>query len=175
MRAYAEGRRIRVTCTESRPMREGVALARTLAQAGIKVTLIADAAAHAEVAERAELVVVGADSVSSVGLVNKAGTLGIALTARRFGKPIYALCGADKVVPAGCEHLVVIQDREPKELLAEPIEGVRVRNVQFDVTPVDCLDGLVTERGPLNAQDVLAYVESMPVHERITGASVSPT
>jgi translation initiation factor 2B subunit (eIF-2B alpha/beta/delta family) len=168
---HREGRISEVTCTESRPMREGVALARELAAAGIKVTLVADALAPAELSRRADAVVVGADAVRADGLVNKAGTFAIALAARHVRKPMYALCGSEKLVPKACSHLLSIDEmRPPDELLAESIAGIAMRNVPFDLTPLEALSAIVTEDGPLSPEEVLSRIEALPVHPRLASA-----
>lgn len=55
---------------ESRPLCEGVSLANALAAAGVGVTVITDAQAGAFMAE-ADLVLVGADSLTADAVVNK--------------------------------------------------------------------------------------------------------
>jgi translation initiation factor 2B subunit (eIF-2B alpha/beta/delta family) len=171
---HREGRISEVTCTESRPMREGVALARELAAAGMKVTFVADALAPAELSLRADVALVGADAVRADGLVNKAGTFCVALAAGLFHKPMYALCGSEKLVPGACSHLLSIDEpRVPEELLPEPIAGVTARNVQFDITPLDHLSAVVTEDGALSPEQVLSRVEALPVHPRLVAASAA--
>jgi methylthioribose-1-phosphate isomerase len=46
-----------------------------------------------------DLAVVGADSLSAGGVVNKLGTALVALAAHRRGVPIYVLCGSEKFLP----------------------------------------------------------------------------
>jgi translation initiation factor 2B subunit (eIF-2B alpha/beta/delta family) len=79
--AARKGTRFEVIATESRPMLEGRVLARTLGESGIRVTLIADAAASLAL-DDADLVMLGADQVTQSGVVNKIGTRMIALAAR---------------------------------------------------------------------------------------------
>src|SRR3989442_529244 len=72
---------------ESRPLREGVEFARDLHDAGVPVAVIADAAAGAFVAG-ATLGLTGADTVFlDGGVVNRAGTHGLAALCRAAGKP----------------------------------------------------------------------------------------
>lgn len=96
----AKGKVSKVICTESRPMLEGVSLARKLSLQGLEVKLITDGLAPFWV-RQVDIILVGADSVRMEGVVNKAGTLGIALAAREFGRPLYALAGKEKFVPSG--------------------------------------------------------------------------
>jgi len=78
--AHRAGRYLHVMATESRPLFEGRALAETLAGEGMRITLIAEAAAALAV-KRADFVLFGADRVTPDGLVNKIGTHMIALAA----------------------------------------------------------------------------------------------
>ena len=143
--AWSQGKRFRVFSTESRPFCEGVALARRLGREGVPVILIVDAA-FASVLPETALILVGADSVSSRGLVNKTGTAAIALAASALHVPMYALCGSQKFLPGGYE-LPPEPPKDPREILNEPAENVSVRNYYFDLTPLDRLTGLVTEAG----------------------------
>lgn len=143
---------LRVIVSESWPGGEGVALARALAGAGARVTLIADAAAAAFI-EQATLVIVGADSVRADGsVVNKVGTHTLALVARSAGKPCYALAERLKITPAS--YPLVIEEMRPDELLPAPTAGVTPRNVYFDVTPPRLMTSVVTENGPVNADGI---------------------
>ena len=81
LRAHEAGKRFGVVCTESRPLYEGVSMARQLAEAGIGVEVIADAAAAVFVHGFYALLI-GADAITSEGVLNKVGTLGMALAAR---------------------------------------------------------------------------------------------
>lgn len=144
LQAKDSGSSFSVVCTESRPMREGIELARDLARHSIPATLIADAAMTSMLPET-DLVLVGADSVSLRGLVNKIGTRGLALSAGHMKLPIYALCGSEKFIPEG--FVVIEKAKAPEELLPEMVPDVSVRNVYFDSTPLEYLTGVVTEEG----------------------------
>lgn len=141
--ARGAGKRVAAICTESRPLGEGRALARALAQAGIRVTLVADAAVGL-MAGRSGLVLVGADALSPQGLVNKIGTSLVALAAQRAGTPCYALCPSQKFL-AGPP--AVEPERDPAELLDEPAPNLAALNYYFDLTPLEDLTGVITENG----------------------------
>ncbi|MEJ2667197.1 MAG: NUDIX domain-containing protein [Deinococcales bacterium] len=87
----------RVIVCESRPGAEGRALAGRLAEAGLSVVVVPDAAvAWALEAEQAELVLLGADAVMEDGaLVNKVGTRPAALAARAAGVRVLAAAATD--------------------------------------------------------------------------------
>ncbi|HST88165.1 MAG TPA: hypothetical protein VLJ14_07285 [Ktedonobacterales bacterium] len=150
--ADAEPRAIFVT--ESRPGGEGVALARILATAGWRVTLIADMACGLFVGQ-ARAVVIGADSVrADGGVVNKVGTYPLALAARAAGVPLYALCETRKV--AAPEYPLTFEEMDAAELLPRPMPGVTARNPYFDLTPAPLVTGVVSERGLLSPDEIRA-------------------
>ena len=83
----AEGRPFKVFADETRPVLQGARLtAFELAQAGVAVTLIADSmAAHLMSQGEIDLVIVGTDRVTANGdVVNKIGTLSVAIAAKHF-------------------------------------------------------------------------------------------
>ncbi len=146
-----------VVCTESRPMNEGVELARDLARQGIPVTLLTDAAVFSSLPGVSALVL-GADSVSSRGVVNKVGSSGFVLASSTHSIPVYVLCGSEKFIP---EELVLIEKRKSSELLAGEVVNLDVHNVYFDVTPLEQITGFVTQEGflsPSQVRDQLATV-----------------
>ncbi len=160
VKAKDSGKSISVICSESRPMREGVDLARELASHNIPTTLIADAAI-ASMLREATIAFVGADSVSLLGLVNKIGTSGLALGARAAGIPLYALCGTEKFLPT--PFVVIEHTKSEDELMPERIPHVNVRNVYFDTTPLESLTGFITEEGmyaPAAVRSILSSLES---------------
>ena len=142
---------------ESRPAREGVGVAESLAGAGLDVTLCTDAAVAHLLADRdVDAVVVGADAVLPDGrVVNKTGTRAAALAAAREGVPCYAVAAVDKVQTDDVAHL---EAGDPAAVYDgdAPIEAA---NPTFDVTPADLLAGVVTERGVLDAEGVTSVAE----------------
>src|SRR5439155_23245793 len=100
LHAQRAGRHFSVVCAESRPACEGHETAAVLASHGVPVTLVVDAALVAEV-PTAQLVLTGADLLSTDGLVNKVGTYALALAAKAAGVPFYTLCGSQKFLPSG--------------------------------------------------------------------------
>ena len=170
LRAQEMGKCFRMICTESRPMLEGQALARRLGEAGIETTLIVDAALCSLMPQqrtKVQLALVGADSVSTSGLVNKTGTHGLALAAKTYQVPLYALCGTEKFWPSALPSLPPIESKDGAEIMAEPTENVEVINRYFDVTPLEYFAGIVTERGILSARDVGRALDEMRVHRRL--------
>ncbi|MDX2153095.1 MAG: hypothetical protein SFV54_20290 [Bryobacteraceae bacterium] len=123
--ARRQGLTFDVIATESNPLGEGRRLVEDLAGQGIAARLIPDAAAGAAL-EQTAVVLIGADSVSPSGLVNKVGTSLIVAVARLRRKPAYALFGEEKVWPS-------------------PLPTGSL----FDRTPLDWFSGFVTAAGTL--------------------------
>ena len=147
------GHRLTVHCTESRPVCEGSALALDLAKQGISTTLSTDSLVFSLLRQaQRPVVVVGADAVTARGVVNKAGTLGLATAARSWGIPFYVLAGSEKFLPSFPADAHE-QPRSAVEVLPEAPAGLAVINRYFDLTPLDCVTGIITERGVLTAAD----------------------
>ena len=165
-----EGRRFAVICTESRPILEGVSLACDLARIKIPTCLITEAQAFAllkgetEFRRRLSFVLVGADSVTSREVVNKTGTLGLAVAAKQWSVPFYVLAGSEKFLPAFYPLRRAIRQKPVQEILSEPPAGVTVINRYFDITPLSYITAVVTERGVLSRRQVAAMLRKRAPH-----------
>ncbi len=140
-RAYQEKSFDLIVC-ESRPNYEGRLLAEAFGKAGVPVTLVVDSAASFF---NPDIVLVGADSITPDHVINKVGTRFLASCF-----PVYVACSANKFTTED----VVIEEKDPKEVLEEPYKNVSVRNYYFDRTPLTCMTGFITEYGILTPQEV---------------------
>jgi translation initiation factor 2B subunit (eIF-2B alpha/beta/delta family) len=143
-------------------MNEGVQLAKQLGKKGIKVKLIADAAVYSFLSD-ADLILVGADAVSYSGLVNKIGTQGLAIAAKQFNKKLYALCSTNKILPKKYQINLNYQ-KNPKEIISYSLKNVTPLNYYFDITPLDCITGIITEKGILSLLEIQKYINKLPMH-----------
>ncbi|ELZ65187.1 translation initiation factor aIF-2B subunit alpha [Haloferax prahovense DSM 18310] len=136
--------------SESRPGGEGVGVAERLARRGVSVTLTTDAALPGLVAGGgADAVLLGADSVLASGdVVNKAGSLPVALAAARADVPVLAVCARDKV--RGDDRFV----GESAGALYDGKAAIGTENPLFEVVPADLVSGVVTESGVLDADGI---------------------
>lgn len=149
----------RVLIAASMPGGEGVAMGRALAERGLDVMLVADAACGFFIGE-ASCVVLGADSLRADGsLVNKVGSYPLALVAREAGKPVYVLCETLKI--AAPDFPLVLEEMDPAELLPDPVAGFHARNPYFDVTPAALIAGYVTEQGVLDRTAIARYAQTV--------------
>lgn len=160
--AQRAGRRFSVICGESRPICEGRQTAEFLSGYGIPTKLVVDAELPSYVAH-AQLVLVGADMLSTHGLVNKVGTYGLALAARALGVAFYTLCGSEKFLLPGFQPLEQ-PERAREEVWADPPRNVQVHNRYFDLTPLELVSGIVTEQGVLPVAAIEAWLASTRLH-----------
>lgn len=147
----ADGRRPRVIVAESRPRLEGRDTARALADAGIEAWLVADAALPLLLSQVSALWL-GADAVTEAGVLNKIGSYTAALAAREHGVPAWAIATRRKIVPSSTAALG-IAEMPPSEIWDAPPEGVRPRNVYFEMVPLSLLRGVVVEDGVLGVTE----------------------
>jgi translation initiation factor 2B subunit (eIF-2B alpha/beta/delta family) len=162
--AQALGVRVTVFCTESRPILEGRRLAQQLADAGIKVSFGIDAALST-FAPQASLALVGADSITSVGVVNKVGTTTLALAAREAHIPCFVIGGRQKCFPAAAPLPDFHPPRPIDEVWPDPPAGISIWNAYFECTPLTLFNGIVMEAGVLAPEELMRELVNLPVAE----------
>jgi translation initiation factor 2B subunit (eIF-2B alpha/beta/delta family) len=163
-----QGRRPRALVAESRPKLEGRQMAAALAAAGIPVWLVADAALPMLV-QQAAGVWLGADAVTEHGVLNKVGSFTAALAAREHGVPVHAIAIRRKLVPAGTPALS-ISEMPPAELWEAAPDGVRPRNVYFEMVALPLLRGVVVENDVLGASEVAVAVADRALPDELAAA-----
>ncbi|MEV8630315.1 s-methyl-5-thioribose-1-phosphate isomerase [Streptosporangium sp. NPDC051023] len=152
--AQESGKQLEFVCTETRPYLQGARLtAATLVEMGYRPTLITDGMVATALAEGlADVALTAADRVTLDGhVVNKVGTLGVALAANAFGVPYHALIDAPDPQARTIED-VVIERRDGDEVLhvlgrRTAAEGVTGYYPAFDATPPRLVTSIVTEHG----------------------------
>ncbi len=156
--ARAAGKQIHVWVSETRPRLQGARLnAWELQNDQIPFTVITDSmAGHLMQQGRVDLVITGADRIAANGdSANKIGTYSLAVLAHHHRIPFYIaapLSTFDPDMPTGA--LIPIEERSAEEVThiagkRVVVEGARVFNPAFDVTPASLIQGIVTERGVL--------------------------
>jgi translation initiation factor 2B subunit (eIF-2B alpha/beta/delta family) len=159
------GKNFHVIVTESRPLFEGRRTARLLSDAGIEVTLIADMAAF-DYLEGCHMVLTGCDSICHKGVVNKAGTRGLAVCASQYNVPFFIVSEKNKVLPARYLLEPQIPGMDPEEIWDDP-GRVTVKNVYFDITPHGFIKGYITEDGIIDPAGVLGLITQAEVSKRL--------
>jgi len=137
---------VRFIIAESRPLNEGIGVARHLLERGFDVTLITEAQLGLFV-QRADLALIGADSVLSDGtVVNKAGSYLLALAAKAAGVPLYCCHESFKKCPLKRDEFE-IEEMDVAELGHPDVPAAAQRNLYFDCTPAHLIHARVTEHG----------------------------
>lgn len=155
LRLAAEQHELLVSCSESRPAKEGRDLAKALAEARIPVDLYTDAGIAAIVAS-ADAVLVGADAISSTSFINKVGTSALCALAAAVGTPAYVLVGREKILPDDVFGSVTLRPGGPNEVWRDPVAGVQIRNPYFEPVPLGWIASVVTESAVLQPNEVPA-------------------
>ncbi len=154
--AVEQGKSLHVVSDETRPLNQGARITCwEMQKLGIPVTLIPDNTAGA-LMQRGEIhkVIVGADRIAANGdAANKIGTYSVAVLAKHHGIPFYVaapLSTIDMSIFSGAE--IPIEERNPDEVtricgVCIAPEGIHARNIAFDVTPHNLIQGIITEHG----------------------------
>jgi translation initiation factor 2B subunit (eIF-2B alpha/beta/delta family) len=171
-KARLSGRDFSVVATESRPGFEGRHLAASLAEQGVSVSLVADAAAALELS-RADIALVGADMITPQVLINKIGTRMIALAARELNRPLYALSDTSKLINDGALSDGALSNagddrHNADELWPNAPDGVEVINRYFEPTPLSYFTKIITEDGLLDPAEVRLRAEDKRLNKALT-------
>jgi methylthioribose-1-phosphate isomerase len=156
--AHSNGVSFTVYSDETRPLLQGSRLtAWELSRAGVDVVTICDSMAAQVMKEgKINLVIVGADRVSSNGdTANKIGTYGVAILAKYHKIPFYVAIPYSTIdTELATGDLIPIENRDADEVrrgfgrVTAP-ECVEIYNPAFDVTPNELITGIITEKGIL--------------------------
>ena len=169
--AKEQGKKIQVIADETRPVLQGARLtAWELMQEGIPVTLITDNTAGALMSKgEVNLVIVGTDRTARNGdVANKIGTYTLAVLCREHKIPFYVaapLSSIDFSISSGKD--IPIEERGSEEVThifgkcrIAP-DGIRVRNIAFDVTPHKYITAIITEKGAFRPKDLKKLTRMM--------------
>lgn len=162
--AFTRHRNIEVIITRAGPGRTGERTVHELGIYGASLTFIDDAAVGLYL-PTVNKAMVGADRICADGeVINGTGTYLLALASKRVGIPLYVFCEALKFDPRLSSHKVDLEEKEPAEVI-EPGKlppEVKVKNPYFDITPLELVTMVITENGPLTAEEVTSYLQRQP-------------
>jgi len=153
--AWYTGKKIKIITTETRPVLQGARLnVWEYSREGIPIILITDNMAAFVIRKGlVNKVIVGADRITREGyIVNKIGTYGIALAAKRHNIPFYVAAPTSTIDLGSSIDDVVIEERNPDEIrkvMDKPITlpEIPVYNYAFDITDPDLVTAIITEKG----------------------------
>ena len=152
--AVEAGKEIHVYACETRPLNQGSRLtAWELSQDGIPVTLICESASGSLMRRgMINKAIVGADRITRDAVFNRVGTYNHAIVAKYHKVPFYV---AAPLFTFDLQHFsedIEVEERGPEELQSMggcrlAPEGVDICNPSFDVTPLELVSALITEKG----------------------------
>jgi len=142
---------VKVYCSESRPMMEGLVMVRKLKSENIPTTLFTDAALISRTGE-VDSVWVGGDCITERGLVNKVGSKALALIADRLGIPFITLMTSDKLLHPTLLPFFKFRSQNPREIAADEADDFDVFNEYYETVPLELVTYVYSEYG-LNKPD----------------------
>ena len=152
---------INVFATETRPLLQGARLtAWELTKDDIQVTLITDSMCGALMQTREiDAIIVGADRITANGdVVNKIGTYTVSVLAKENSIPFYVAAPWSTVdLGTRSGRDVEIEQRNVNQVrgLGDSVwvqENLNIFNPAFDVTPVEYVSAVITERGVIRGR-----------------------
>lgn len=150
----------KVINTETQPRLQGRITANELLDVGIEVIHVVDSAMRWAVKHfRVDLILIGADSITSEGTVlNKIGSRLLALVAHEENVPFYVCSPLLKYNPeTNLGVLEKIEMRDPDEIWKNPPKGIKILNPSFETVRRRYIDGLITEAGIFASSHVPTY------------------
>lgn len=161
--AKRENKMFKVICPETRPFLQGARLtASCFAEEGFDTTVVTDNMIGEILSKNmVDVFSSAADTITEDGsVVNKVGTLQIALLCKHFGVPYYVTGVPD----LGKKTLddVKIEMRDPEESLIlggvkQTQKGVKGYYPSFDKTPHELVKGVVTDKGIYSPENLTDY------------------
>ncbi len=163
--AHSERRNLQVIVCESRPMLEGRNTARYLSNAGINTVLTTDFASF-HLLKDVDLILTGCDCICDMGVVNKIGTMGLAIAAFHNDSPLFVAGDKYKFLPKKYMDVPPIDEKAPSEIWDDP-GSIQIRNVYFDVTPYKFIKGIITEDGIIDSIEVKKILKRLDISSRL--------
>jgi len=158
----------RVLCSEGRPMLEGQGLANELSWLGVNVTLGIDMALFGWLPQ-ANALVVGADGLGAAGVVNKIGTAALMQAAFDREVPCIVLCTTSKLLPKDYMVGAHLRSGDPEEIMPVSSDKITVRNEYFDVSPLELVSAVITEKGRLEGEQIAAELDQIRTYPGLRG------
>ncbi|EFC40843.1 predicted protein [Naegleria gruberi] len=161
--AAQKGKEFDVIVTENAPSYSGHKMALKLSKAGIRTTLISDAAIFA-IMDRVNKVIVGTHAVmANGGLVSPTGTHLVALAAKEKSIPVVVCNGLYKLTPLYPLDQDSFNDRHSPLEIIKLEDGTLLRNVHvvnpaFDYVPPELVDLFITNVGSHSPSYVYALL-----------------
>ena len=165
--AVFAGRSVSVYACETRPLLQGARLtAWELSRDGIDVTLITDSMAALLMQQgKIDMVIVGADRITSDAVFNKIGTYMHAITAHYHNISFFVAAPLSTFDESAKASDISIEERSFDEIrgfggIQVAPDAVPVYNPAFDSTPHALVSGIVTEYGIVHLPDDIQRIRT---------------
>lgn len=167
IKAKKLGKKFEVINTETRPLYQGRKTAKELARAGIKVTLVVDAAAGvalSKLTKKKGIMMIGMDAVLTndenndvKGVVNKIGSGSLAEIAYDHKIPVYVVGNSWKT----SFRKIELEARNYKEIWKRVPEHIKIKNPAFEIVDKRYITGIVSELGILKPKEFIKKVKKI--------------
>ncbi|ABM80361.1 translation initiation factor eIF-2B [Hyperthermus butylicus] len=160
-KAVAMGKTIRVIVAESRPVLDGIEMAKALTKLEIDVTLIVDSAMRF-MAREATKALIGADAVTADGsIIARTGAGLLALAANESRVRVIVVAGTYKFYPETVYGLMVESPALQEEIVPESHKKLGIKGYAplFEFVPPHLIDALATEKGLIAPEAVPLLVK----------------
>lgn len=143
---------------ESRPMLEGLAMAKELVRKGVPVILFGDSSLSRAV-RLADIAAVGSDAVTGSHVLGKVGIVNLALSSREYGLRCIVCADTSKFFPIRLQE----EQRPGYEILRHPPKGMTIDNVYFEEARLGLFSEIFTERGRISPTAANKLVRTMKI------------
>jgi translation initiation factor 2B subunit (eIF-2B alpha/beta/delta family) len=139
---HQQKRKLKLIIPESRPSNEGKLMAKELVEAGIKVEMITDAMTGKYISG-IDAVIIGADAVLKNGnVINKSGSLSLAVLCKHFKKPFYVLATKSKLLN---KIKYKIECEDPEKVWDYKHLNLETSNIPFEEIDSKLITKIITE------------------------------
>ncbi len=154
-----------VVVLESRPRKEGRITCKKLVKKGKEIEYWVDAG-MCKAMKDVDAVVVGSDSISYEGFLNKLGTRPLAMLSNMMNKDFFVAADTSKILPAKLP--LPKKETHPAEEVwkINRSRNIVVNNDYFEITPLKYAN-FVTERGPENYEKIKKLSEKKKVSKKL--------
>ena len=109
--------------------------------------------------KKADLVMIGADSITTTKVINKIGSELAAEIAKRYDIPVYICASSWKFSPeTALGYEEIIEERSPKEVWDKAPRGVRIMNYAFEKIDLKNITAIVSDLGVLEPEAFIQEV-----------------
>lgn len=151
---HNKNKKIKVNCTETRPLFQGRKTAAEISKAKIPITLYVDSAMRLAL-KNANITLLGADSILKDGkVINKIGSELVAETSSLYKIPLYICTDSWKFDPKSLQGKEIkIEYRSTKEIWENPPKGLKILNPAFEKINPKLITGIISELGVLTPEE----------------------